>query len=63
VRIVGSSILILISTQRGSFVPLDRIRENAQIVPDNDRRAHISSSPYRDLLYITVTLPAIICFN
>jgi len=56
---VGSSILILISTQRGSFVPLDRTRENAQIVPDNGRLAQLSSPPYRDLLHITLTFDII----
>ncbi len=54
VRIAGSSILILISTQMGSFVPLDRIRENAQIALDNGR-AHKSSSLFRDLLHFTFT--------
>jgi hypothetical protein len=59
---VGSSILILISTQMGSFVPLDRIRENAQIAPDNGR-AHKLSSLFRDLLHITLPLSAPICFS
>jgi hypothetical protein len=57
VRIAGSSILIVHSTLRESFVPLDRIRENAQNAHDKDWGQINYLYHYRDLLHIyTMTL-------
>jgi hypothetical protein len=52
VRIAGSSILIVHSTLRESFVPLDRIRENAQNAHDKDWGQINYLYHYRDLLHI-----------
>lgn len=55
-RIAGSSILIVHSTLRGSFVPLDLIRENAQNAHDKDWGQINYLYHYRDLLHIyTIT--------
>ena len=55
-RIAGSSILIVHSTLRESFVPLDRIRENAQNAHDKDGEQINYLYHYRDLLHIyTIT--------
>lgn len=51
-RIAGSSILIVHSTLRESFVPLDRIRENAQNAHDKDWEQINYLYSYRDLLHI-----------
>lgn len=51
-RIAGSSILIVHSTLRESFVPLDRIRENAQNAHDKDWEQINYLYHYRDLFHI-----------
>jgi hypothetical protein len=52
VRIAGSSILIVHSTLRESFVPLDRIRESAQNAHGKDWGQINYLYHYHDLLHI-----------